>query len=116
MVYPAWAPVCAAGFSAWHHLGPMGEPFALEPFVFRTVCGRVFTAIFAFRGFSPAVWIHALYDVWVMVLSSDARPRPPTPSPPAPGPASEVVGGRPRRGRRPVARPGQGKRASGSLI
>ena len=68
IVYPAWGLACAAGFSAWHHIGPLGEPFALKPFVFRTVCGLVFTSIFAFRGFSPAVWTHALYDVWVMVL------------------------------------------------
>jgi hypothetical protein len=25
-------------------------------------------AIYAFRGFAPAVWTHALYDVWVLVL------------------------------------------------
>lgn len=31
-------------------------------------CGLVLTAIYAFRGFAPAVWTHALYDVWVMVF------------------------------------------------
>ena len=67
-VYPLWALVCATAFSGWHHLGAMGEPFALHPFVFRTVCGLAFTAIFAFRGFAPAVWTHALYDLWVMAL------------------------------------------------
>ena len=68
LVYPLWAIVCATGFSAWHHVGAMGEPFELHAFVFRTVCGIAFTAIFLFRGFAPAVWTHALYDVWVMAL------------------------------------------------
>ena len=67
-VYPLWAVVCAAGFSIWHHIGPTSEPFELRAFVFRTVCGLVFTLIYAFRGFAPAVWTHALYDVWVMAL------------------------------------------------
>ncbi|HEU4411296.1 MAG TPA: CPBP family glutamic-type intramembrane protease [Polyangiaceae bacterium] len=67
LVKIGWALACAAAFSLWHHTGPMAEPFALEPFLFRTVCGLAFTAIFAFRGFAPAVWTHALYDVWVLV-------------------------------------------------
>ncbi|HEU4533129.1 MAG TPA: CPBP family glutamic-type intramembrane protease [Polyangiaceae bacterium] len=67
LVKLGWAVACAAAFSLWHHTGPMAEPFALEPFLFRTVCGLAFTAIYAFRGFAPAVWTHALYDVWVLV-------------------------------------------------
>jgi hypothetical protein len=67
-VYPVWALVSAVAFSAWHHTGSMGEPFALEPFVFRVVCGLVFTIIYAYRGFAPAVWTHALYDIWVLVF------------------------------------------------
>ncbi len=67
-VYPLWGLACAVAFSLWHHLGPSGEPFELHAFVFRTVCGLVFTLIFAFRGFAPAVWTHALYDIWVMAL------------------------------------------------
>ncbi len=67
-VYPLWALACAAGFSAWHHVGPLGEPFELRTFVFRTVCGLVFTLIYGFRGFAPAVWTHTLYDLWVMVF------------------------------------------------
>jgi hypothetical protein len=68
LVCPLWALACAAGFSGWHHVGPLAEPFALKPFVFRTVCGLIFTAIYGFRGFAPAVWTHALYDLWVLVL------------------------------------------------
>jgi Type II CAAX prenyl endopeptidase Rce1-like len=63
-----WGLLAAALFSGWHHLGPFGEPFETGPFLFRWVCGLVFTLIYAFRGFAPAVWTHALYDVWVLVF------------------------------------------------
>jgi hypothetical protein len=60
--------VAAAVFAGWHYVGALGDPWSVQTFVFRAVCGLVLTAIFAFRGFAPAVWTHALYDVWVMVL------------------------------------------------
>ena len=63
-----WAVIGACVFSGWHYVGPMSDAFNLQTFVFRAVCGLVLTAIYAFRGFAPAVWTHALYDVWVMVL------------------------------------------------
>jgi hypothetical protein len=63
-----WSVFSSAAFSAWHHVGPYGEPFTLQAFVFRWVSGLFFTAIFALRGFAPAVWTHALYDIWVLVL------------------------------------------------
>jgi len=63
-----WALITAAVFSGWHHVGALGDPFELKVFVFRWVCGLVFTLIYAVRGFAPAVWTHALYDVWVLVL------------------------------------------------
>lgn len=61
-----WACVAAAVFSGWHYVGELGDPFELRSFVFRWVCGLVFTVIFVFRGFAPAVWTHALYDIWVL--------------------------------------------------
>jgi hypothetical protein len=64
----AWAALGAALFSGWHYVGEFGDPFELKSFTFRWVCGMVFTAIYAFRGFAPAVWTHALYDLWVIVL------------------------------------------------
>ncbi|WP_437528337.1 CPBP family glutamic-type intramembrane protease [Sorangium sp. So ce726] len=64
----AWAVVAAAVFSGWHYVGSLGDPWNLPSFVFRMVCGLVLTAIYVFRGFAPAVWTHALYDVWVLVL------------------------------------------------
>lgn len=63
-----WAVLCSAVFSAWHHVGRFGEPFTLQAFVFRWISGLVFTAIFSLRGFAPAVWTHALYDVWVLLI------------------------------------------------
>ncbi len=63
-----WAFIAAAIFSGWHYVGPLGEPFELRSFVFRLVCGLCFTAIYVFRGFAPAVWTHALYDIWVLAL------------------------------------------------
>lgn len=63
-----WAVVCAAVFSGWHYVGALGDPFDAKSFVFRWVCGLAFTAIYVFRGFAPAVWTHAIYDIWVLVL------------------------------------------------
>ncbi len=63
-----WAAIAAAVFSGWHHIGAMSDDFDLKVFVFRWVCGMVFTSIYAFRGFAPAVWTHALYDIWVLVF------------------------------------------------
>lgn len=63
-----WAVFAAAAFSAWHYVGAFGEAFELRSFVFRWVCGLVFTLIYAYRGFAPVVWTHALYDIWVLAL------------------------------------------------
>lgn len=64
----AWAVLCACIFSGWHYVGELGESFDLMTFIFRAVCGLVFTLIYHFRGFAPAVWTHALYDIWVLAL------------------------------------------------
>jgi hypothetical protein len=64
----AWAFVAAAAFSGWHYVGPLADTWGLETFLFRMVCGLCLTAIFALRGFAPAVWTHALYDIWVMTI------------------------------------------------
>ena len=63
-----WAVVAAALFSGWHYVGPLADRFEMRSFVFRLVCGLVFTGIYVFRGFAPAVWTHALYDIWVLAL------------------------------------------------
>lgn len=63
-----WALVTSAVFSGWHYVGALGDPFDARSFVFRWVCGVVFVAIYALRGFAPVVWTHMVYDVWAMVL------------------------------------------------
>jgi hypothetical protein len=63
-----WAVCAAVVFSGWHYVGELGDSFNLPSFVFRAVCGLVLTGIYALRGFAPAVWTHALYDIWVLVL------------------------------------------------
>lgn len=68
LIRVGWAVVAAAVFSGWHYVGALGDPFELRSFTFRFVCGLAFTVIYAFRGFAPAVWTHAVYDVWVLVL------------------------------------------------
>jgi Type II CAAX prenyl endopeptidase Rce1-like len=68
VVLAAWGVAESCAFSAWHYTGALGDAWEPSSFVFRAVCGLVLTAVFAFRGFAPAVWTHALYDVWVMVF------------------------------------------------
>lgn len=68
MVTVGWAIATSFVFSAWHYVGPFGDPFGLASFVFRWICGLAFVAIYRFRGFAPVVWTHALYDVWVLAL------------------------------------------------
>jgi len=64
----AWALVSAAVFSGVHYVGAFRDAPELASFVFRLVLGLALTVIFVTRGFAAAVWAHALYDVWVLVL------------------------------------------------
>jgi hypothetical protein len=54
-------------FSAFHYIGPLGEPLRLESFVFRALAGVVFSALYLTRGFGITAWTHALYDVAVLL-------------------------------------------------
>jgi hypothetical protein len=63
-----WAIVVASVFSGVHYVGAYRDPPELASFVFRMVLGLALTLIFAARGFAAAVWAHALYDMWVMLL------------------------------------------------
>jgi membrane protease YdiL (CAAX protease family) len=58
----------SAVFSAMHHLPPYGDPIALGPFVFRLLAGVFFGLLFWRRGFAVAVYTHAFYDIFVLVV------------------------------------------------
>ena len=55
-------------FSSVHYIGAGSDPFDMGSFVYRTVLGCFLAGIFLLRGFATAVWSHALYDVYVMVI------------------------------------------------
>jgi hypothetical protein len=55
-------------FSAVHHLPPLGDPFSLEVFTFRALAGIFFGLLFWFRGLAVAVYTHAFYDLYVLLL------------------------------------------------
>jgi hypothetical protein len=63
-----WALVCGVLFSGMHYVGELSDAFALKSFLFRLILGLFFTGIYITRGFAAAVWTHALYDIWVLVL------------------------------------------------
>ena len=60
--------VSAGLFSAMHHIPPYGDPLQLGVFVFRVLAGVFFGLIFWFRGFAIAVYTHALYDIYVLLV------------------------------------------------
>jgi membrane protease YdiL (CAAX protease family) len=58
----------AAAFAAVHHLPPYGDPLTAGLFTFRLLAGVFFGLLFWFRGFAVAVYTHALYDVYVLLI------------------------------------------------
>ncbi|WP_394834121.1 CPBP family glutamic-type intramembrane protease [Pendulispora rubella] len=63
-----WMFAAAALFSGMHYIGALGDKFQMASFIYRMVIGVVLTIIYLTRGFSTAVWAHALYDIWVLVF------------------------------------------------
>jgi membrane protease YdiL (CAAX protease family) len=55
-------------FSAMHHIPPYGDPLHLGVFVFRALAGCFFGLIYWSRGFAIAVYTHALYDIYVLLV------------------------------------------------
>ncbi len=55
-------------FSAMHHIPPYGDPLQLGVFVFRVLAGCFFGLVYWYRGFAVAVYTHALYDVYVLLV------------------------------------------------
>lgn len=54
-------------FSAFHYVGPYGDPFQLQSFTFRAIAGLFFSALYLTRGFGITAWTHALYDVFLLL-------------------------------------------------
>lgn len=70
-----WGPVASALFatitgalifSAFHYVGPFADQMQLGSFVFRTLAGVAFSALYIVRGFGITAWTHALYDVLLL--------------------------------------------------
>jgi Type II CAAX prenyl endopeptidase Rce1-like len=57
--------VGALVFSAFHYIGPYGDPLDLPSFTFRALAGMAFSALYLLRGFGITAWTHALYDVFL---------------------------------------------------
>jgi hypothetical protein len=57
-------------FSAYHYLSPAEPPFRMRTFVFRSVAGIYFGALFLTRGFGVTAASHAFYDIFILILSS----------------------------------------------
>ncbi|TKJ38747.1 MAG: hypothetical protein CEE38_03320 [Planctomycetes bacterium B3_Pla] len=69
--------ISASLFSAHHHIDFLsgqanaGDPFELTKFVFRTIAGIYFAALFAIRGFGITAGTHASYNI--IAISITAR-------------------------------------------
>ena len=61
--------VGAVLFSAFHYVGPLGDPLELGSFTFRAVAGVLFSGLYLVRGFGITAWTHALYDVLLVVTA-----------------------------------------------
>ena len=60
--------ISSLAFSAVHHIPPYGDPLTVGVFTFRALAGVCFGLLYWFRGFAVAVYTHALYDVYVLLL------------------------------------------------
>ena len=54
-------------FSAFHYIGAYGDAWDVYSFVFRTIAGLFFSALYLTRGFGITAWTHALYDVLLLL-------------------------------------------------
>lgn len=65
----AAAVLAALLFSTFHYIGPAGDAFSLGSFIQRMLAGLYFSALFVTRGFGVAASAHAIYDIFVGILS-----------------------------------------------
>jgi Type II CAAX prenyl endopeptidase Rce1-like len=65
LAYGAAAVLGAGLFSAFHYIGPFGDPLELSSFVFRFIAGLLLTGLYFARGYGIAAYTHSLYDLWI---------------------------------------------------
>ena len=53
-------------FSAIHYVGPLGDDYTNQSFLFRFFFGLALNVIYLVRGFGVAAWTHALYDIMIV--------------------------------------------------
>lgn len=61
--------VGAVVFSAFHYIGPYGDPLQLPSFVFRAVAGLLFSGLYVLRGYGVTAWTHSLYDIFLTIAT-----------------------------------------------
>jgi hypothetical protein len=54
-------------FSAFHYVGPYGDPLRLGSFTFRFLAGLALSGLYVLRGFGLTAWTHALYNVFLLL-------------------------------------------------
>lgn len=55
-------------FSGAHYIGSAGDTFTWLSFIMRTLGGLLLGFIYMLRGFGPAVYTHAIYDIYTIFL------------------------------------------------
>ena len=56
-------------FSAFHYIGPAADAFELGSFIQRMLAGLYFSALFVMRGFGITAASHAIYDIFIGIMS-----------------------------------------------
>jgi Type II CAAX prenyl endopeptidase Rce1-like len=65
VAYGVAAVLGAVLFSAFHYIGPFGDPLQLPSFVFRFIAGLLLTGLYFARGYGITAYTHSLYDLWI---------------------------------------------------
>ena len=65
IAYGMTAVIGAVLFSAFHYIGPFGDPWQFPSFMFRFVAGLILTGLYYTRGYGVTVYTHSLYDLWI---------------------------------------------------
>lgn len=61
-------------FSGIHYVGALGDAFTLNSFLYRFFAGVIFAILYRMRGFAVAVYTHAIYDIFVLVVFKSVLP------------------------------------------